>query len=130
MKNKIFIVILTGFVMGLLVVVFIFNWQQYHRSNRVEISFLDSRTALVFWTTDHKSIGYIKYGTKKSNLNQSEPQTSSLETEIHTVVLEKIPTEGIYVQFRSNKDHPLLLWHKTQHIVYDYQDTQNNAYHP
>lgn len=112
------IMILVSLVIGLLLSVFIFNYSENKKNNFLEITFVQPHQALIFWKTDHETVGYIKYGTKKSNITNKIEQTSSTPGEIHTVVVDGIPLEGVYITLHNESDSGFL-WKKPLFITFD-----------
>lgn len=112
------IMILVSLVIGLLLSVFIFNYSENKKNNFLEITFVQPHQALIFWKTDHETVGYIKYGTKKSNITNKIEQTSSTPGEIHTVVVDGIPLEGVYITLHNESDS-VFLWKKPIYITFD-----------
>ena len=131
-KYKFLLVMLTtfGLTAGIMVGLVFMSWQTNQTYQNIEVNFISPRQALIFWKTEKPTIGYVKYGEKKSKLKNKEYQTSSNATEIHTVIIEKIPTDGFYIQLHTEAESSFLLWRQTQLIKYDYQNTENNVYHP
>ncbi len=112
------IIILVSLIIGLLLSVFIFNYIENKKNNFLEITFVQPHQALIFWKTDHETIGYIKYGTKKNNITNKVEQTSSTPGEIHTVVVDGIPLEGTYITLHNESDS-VFLWKKPLFITFD-----------
>lgn len=105
-SKKIFFlaIILPSFLIGLVLAVVVFNRQQRKIDNHFEVTFIDSRQAIVFWKTEKETIGYVKYGKDKRNLSQIAKQTSDVPGNIHAVVLEDIPLEGFYLSLHTEND--------------------------
>jgi len=80
-----------------------------------DITYIDSKQAMVFWKTKKPSIGYVRSGTNKFRRSTIVPQTSSEANEIHAVLLENLPLEGVYISVHT-EDEP---WYQfaTVHLV-------------
>ncbi|GIK83823.1 MAG: hypothetical protein BroJett025_04450 [Patescibacteria group bacterium] len=112
------IIIIISLLIGLLLSILIFNYTENKKNNFLEITFIQPHQALIFWKTDHDTIGYIKTGTKKSNVTNRIEQTSSTPGEIHTVVVDGVPLEGIYITLHNESDSRFL-WKKPLFITFD-----------
>lgn len=119
LKQKIFILILVvAFIGGLVLSLFIFNQKQRSVENHFEVTFLDPHQAIVFWTTENETIGFVKYGKDASNLNQKAEQTSDTPGNIHAVLLTEIPIEGFYLSLHTQHDSPFL-WPEIRKVNFD-----------
>ncbi len=116
-RKQIYFLIIT-FLVGMLSSIFIFNFQQKDRNSNIEITFIDSHKAIVFWTTKDKTIGFVKYGLKEKSLERVIYQTSSDFGTVHAVVIDNIPIEGGYISLHNESDSKFL-FSKTQRIVFD-----------
>ena len=118
-KQYIFLlVIILAFVVGLILSVFIFNKQQRSFDNHFEVTFIDSHQAIVFWTSEKESIGFVKYGENKTNLSKLAEQTSDKASKTHAVLLSDIPLEGFYLSLHSKSDS-LFLFPEIRKINFD-----------
>lgn len=119
-NKKTFWILLTSIALliGLLLSVVVFNVVESKKNIHLEISFVQPHQAVVFWKTDHETTGYVKYGTKKNNRDTQVFQTSSTPGEIHAVVLDDIPLEGVYISLHNESDSPFL-WKKPIFISFD-----------
>jgi len=87
-----------------------------------EITFITPTQALIFWKSDRESLGYIKYGSSKGNIKNTELQTSSEKGLIHVVLLDNIPIEGLYIK-KYVEDENILIFHKAEKIKYIEKNT-------
>ncbi len=118
-KKLLFIVfLLVTFLIGIVVSVLIYNKQNIDINQNIEVTFIDSHQAIVFWKTQDKTVGYIEYGFTENNLDKKVYQTSSEKGTVHAVVIEEIPIEGVYISLHNESDSPFL-FKKTQRIVFD-----------
>lgn len=113
-----FIVLLISFFLGLVLALVIFNKQQRSFDNHFEVTFIDPRQAIVFWTTAKETIGFVKYGKDEANRSQVAEQTSSVPGTIHAVLLTDIPLEGFYLSLHTKDDSPFL-WPEIKKINFD-----------
>lgn len=118
-KQKILVAVCgCALLLGLGLSLVIFNVQERKKDKKMEITFIDPHQAVVFWKTDYKTIGTVKYGSTKNNLDMSASQTSSQPSEVHAVVLNDIPTEGLYISLHTQSDRWFLL-PETIQITFD-----------
>lgn len=110
-------IVLAAFLLGLVGSVIIVNHQLKDQNQHVEVTFVEPRTALVFWNTENETIGYVKFGTDSNNLDQTAYQTSSQPGQAHAVILENVPLEG-YKATLHNESDPPFLFSKTIDIVF------------
>lgn len=102
---KIIILVIIGIVVGLILSVAIYNYLERQKEVLYEITFTSPHQAVVFWKTDHPTIGYIKYGPNINDRSMKEYQTSSVESETHAVVLNDIPLEGLAISIHNETDN-------------------------
>lgn len=108
-KRVVFIVsILVAFIIGLTVAFFVYNHLESDRNTNIDITFIDSHQAIIFWTTEDKTVGFVRYGESKQSRNRTSYQTSSEPGNTHAVVVEEIPVEGIYISLHNESDSPFL----------------------
>jgi flagellar basal body-associated protein FliL len=112
------VVVFLALLSGLFIALLIFNKQQRQEDNRFEVTFLDPRQAIVFWTTTNETIGFVKYGSSENDLSQTAEQTSSVPGKIHAVLLTDIPTEGLYLSLHTD-DESRFLWPEVKKINFD-----------
>lgn len=112
------IVLIIAFLIGLLFAIVIFNKQQRSFDNHFEVTFIDPRQAIVFWTTPKDTIGFVKYGKSENDRSQVAEQTSSVAGTIHAVLLTDIPLEGFYLSLHTQDDSPFL-WPEIKKINFD-----------
>ncbi len=110
--------VVSTFVVGLVASIFLYNYQEKDRNATFEVTFLDPHQAIVFWTTEQKTIGFIKYGEEENTLDQEIYQTSSEPGTVHAVVVENIPLEGGYISLHNESESPFLFT-QVQRIVFD-----------
>jgi hypothetical protein len=91
-------------VLGLFISPILYNWQERQRDLMVEVSFVDPHQAVIFWKTPHESLGHIMYGQTAQNRPNQVTQTSSTPGFIHTVVIDAIPKEGLFVSLHTDQD--------------------------
>jgi hypothetical protein len=112
-----------AFIVGLVLVWFLFNKQLRAIERNVEVTFVSPHQAIVFWKTNKPSLGYVKSGQKKYPRKTNIYQTSSEASHIHTVFLEEIPTTGLYLSIHNENDSPFYL-PEIMHISYDPLDAE------
>lgn len=112
----VFLIICLG--IGMLISVFLYNKMEEKKENHLEVTFISPRQAIVFWKTDHETIGYVKYGPSKNNRHTTAYQTSSVPGETHAVVLDDVPLEGLFISIHNESDSPFL-WEKPLEIQFD-----------
>lgn len=110
--------LLTCLVIGLLISVVIYNKIEQQKETFLEVTFVTPRQAIVFWKTEHKAIGYVKYGANKKNLDMIAHQTSSVPGFTHAVILDTIPLEGLYISIHTESESPFL-WERPLEIQFD-----------
>lgn len=107
-KSKLFYILtflsLMGLFLGMMISLQIFNHKNRNRNQNFEISFVNPRQAVVFWTTTDKTLGYVKYGTSPKKRINKEYQTSNQPSTIHAVVLNDLPLENIYLSLHNDSD--------------------------
>jgi|GEM_PF-2876016 len=118
MPIVLFSLFLASLVIGLTGAVVIFNKKENLKENRLEVTFVDPHQALVFWTTEKPSQGYIRYGQSPKSLSQTATQTSSKPGTIHAVLLTEVPLGGVYFSLHTDLDSPVF-WPKINHLVFD-----------
>ncbi len=117
--------LITALIIGLVVSVFVFNRQQQAREMYEEITFIDPHQALIFWKTDYKAVGYVRYGKTKKKLDQTAYQTNSDPSLIHAVVIDEIPLEGIFITFHCENES-FFLWHKPVQVKFNQELHEQN----
>ena len=106
-----------AFVVGLGLSIYVFNLRQTVRYEVMEINFIDSHQAIIFWKTKEAEVGYAKYGKNPLALNNVAEQTSSKPSQIHTVVIDNIPLEGIHVSLHAQGESRFL-WAEAFEVKY------------
>ena len=117
-NKKQLILLFITFLIGIIVSIFIFNKQNENRNTNVDINFIDSRQAIIFWTTKNDTIGFVNYGVSETNRDMQAYQTSSVAGKVHAVIIENIPIEGVYISLHNESDSPFL-FSKSQRIFFD-----------
>lgn len=117
-KKLIILVSLFTFVGGLFLSVYIFNKEQRKIDDHFEVTFLDPHQAIVFWTSQKDTVGFVKYGAMENNLSMVEYQTSSVAGTAHAVVLNNIPSGGFYLSLHTESDSRFL-WPEVKRIEFD-----------
>lgn len=105
-------------LLGLLISVVIYNKMEENKENHLEVTFISPRQAIVFWKTEHETIGYVTYGPSKNDRPMTAYQTSSVPGVTHAVVLDDVPLEGLYISIHNESDSPFL-WEKPVEIQFD-----------
>ncbi|MFZ1721748.1 MAG: hypothetical protein WAU07_04535 [Microgenomates group bacterium] len=113
-----FLVVFFAFIIGLVFAFAVFNQRHHAKEINLEVTFVTPRQAVVFWKTDHPTIGFIKYGATKNNLDKISYQTSSESGEIHAVVLDDVPLEGLFISVHNESDSAFI-WPKVLPITFD-----------
>lgn len=70
----------------------------------MDITPLNARQAMVFWSTKDPAIGYVRMGAKPFWRPTKVLQTSSEANVIHAVLLEQLPLEGAYLSVHTEDD--------------------------
>lgn len=123
MKKIYIIAISLGLLIGLSIAFLYFNFLQNSAQKVVEVSFLSPRQAVIFWKSDTNSLGYVRFGTFKYVRNSTEYQTSSEPGNVHAVLLEEIPLEGLYISVHNESDD-FFHWPKIMKIQYQ-EESEN-----
>lgn len=120
MTPKIMVSIVLGlaFVVGLGISVWLFNYLENQKPDYFEVTFVEPRQAVVFWKSEKATLGYVRYGTNKLSLDKRADQTASTPSEIHAVVLEDLPLEGVYVSIHTESDS-IFRWRTPVFISFD-----------
>jgi len=114
--NRFHLLLMVALVVGLVSSIFVFNMLENNKDVKLEITFVTPREAIVFWTTDYETIGYVKYGNSKNY--QVAYQTSSQPGYTHAVLLEDIPLDGFFVSLHAENDS-FFRWPKKTKVVFD-----------
>lgn len=109
-------------LVGLAISVGIFNHQQ-DKLVKFDVTWLDSHQAIIFWKTPDPTTGYIKYGEQKFNLSQTVTQTTEQASELHVVVLENLPLEGVFVTLHRDQES-IFRRPKAINIKYEAQENE------
>lgn len=119
-KKIVLVSVIVGiaFIIGLVIAVVVFNLLERKKDNKFEVTFVTPRQAVVFWQTDTPSIGYVMYGDSQYNLTQKAEQTSSVPSTTHGVVIDDVPTNGLYLSVHTDADSRFY-WPETKQILFD-----------
>lgn len=91
-----------AFVVGIICTLWYQNEQARARFQNVEVTFLTPQQAIVFWKTPERlSVGFARFGTTSANRDQTVDQTSSEPSEVHAVMLEDVPPDGLYLSIHE-----------------------------
>lgn len=107
-----------GVFLGLLSILGVSSWQARHRYSAVEMTFISPQQGVLFWKTEEPGVGYVQLGASRHQRSQQLLQTSSDPSEVHAVMLEGIPPEGVYVSIHTQGDSKFIL-PKIYHIRYE-----------
>lgn len=102
---------------GLLAAVALYNFQARKRFSHVEVTFVAPQQAVIFWKTAAPSVGYVKYGATARSRGSRADQTSSEPSEVHAVMLDQLPPEGVYVSLHDNNEN-ILTFPEVRHIQF------------
>jgi hypothetical protein len=108
----------SALVLGLVLSVIVFNLFERRKDRDLEVTFVDPHQAVVFWRTDHATIGYVMYGEHKNRRVHRAEQTSSTPGSIHAVLINDVPLEGLYFTIHNESDSPLY-WPAVTQIHFD-----------
>ncbi|MCK9368621.1 hypothetical protein M0R04_01450 [Candidatus Dojkabacteria bacterium] len=97
-KKHLFLLIPVVLIISLVTYIVLINISARKLERYTEITFISPTQAIVFWKTEKNTLGYVKYGTSKLRLKETELQTSSTEGQVHVVFLDNIPSDGIYIK--------------------------------
>lgn len=117
-RTIILIAALCAFIIGLLVALLVFNSRHAAKDINLEVTFVSPREAVIFWKSEKPTIGYVRYGQSRYSLDKIAYQTSSTKSEIHAVVLDDVPLEGLYMSIHNESDS-WFLWPKVIPVVFD-----------
>ena len=112
-KNRTLIFIalcsLIGTVIGLMLALYFNTVQARARFENYEVTFVTPQQAIVFWKTKSPTLGYIKLGTNQAVRNTVLSQTSSVPSDIHAVLVEEIPPDGVYISLHDEGENGFIL---------------------
>jgi hypothetical protein len=91
-------------IIGLFLGWLIFNAKIRSIERHIEVTFVSPHQALVFWKSNSQSLGYIKSGEHKYWRRTKTYQTSSEPGDVHAVLLENVPIEGLYISVHNDND--------------------------
>lgn len=95
---------LMGLALGMALAWWVFNSRLQAVDRYVEVTFINPHQALVFWKSESSSLGFVKSGSLKYYRPDVTYQTSSEPGDIHAVLLEEIPPEGLYISVHNEAD--------------------------
>lgn len=124
MAKKIIITSVLGLLVGVfatLVYIRISSVNDLH----VDVTFMNERQAVVFWQSKKPGMGYLKFGPHFLWRPTRVDQTSSEADVIHTVLLEELPLEGVYISLHTTKQ-PLFTLPRVTHIQFTPEETNEN----
>lgn len=117
-KKQWIMITLVAFMIGLGTSLVLYNQHMRSVDQHVEITFIDPHQAVIFWTTAHDSIGFVRYGSTAKSRTQLAYQTSGTPGVIHAALLTDVPTGGLYYSLHTDADSPML-WPKIEHLIFD-----------
>lgn len=103
---------------GLVSAILLFNLQERQKETNFEVTFLTPSQAVVFWTTPTPSLGYVRYGSTKNNRPLRAEQTSSEPGLVHAVVINDVPSDGLFLTVHNSTDNRFY-WPKPIQIDFD-----------
>jgi hypothetical protein len=115
--------LLIALILGLFLAWLFFNSKLRSIERRLEITFISPHQALIFWKSDSQSLGYVRSGTSKYWRKTTSYQTSSEAGDIHAVLLEEIPAEGLYISIHNENDN-FFYFPEIIKIGYDYAKSE------
>lgn len=107
-----------AFLIGLASSLFIYSAMINRQEVFFEVTFVEPRQAIVFWKTERKTLGHVRYGTQAYRRNQVAQQSSSTPEQIHAVVLSDVPLDGVYLSLHDDSQR-FVLWPKVRFIKYE-----------
>ena len=107
-KKILFVISIIGLMLGLVVGIFVPE-RMGNAVVKIDITPLNARQAMVFWSTKKPAIGYVRMGAKSFWRPTKILQTSSEANVIHAVLLEELPLEGVYLSVHTESDP----WYQT-----------------
>lgn len=122
MKLFIGIMIASGLVWGLL---FSFPLTYFFgpQTEILDVTFINPRQALIFWQSDSPTVGYLKTGTNRFWRPTKVMQINEQADVIHTVMLDQLPLDGIYVSPHTEDQS---WWHRSPIQLIQYQEDTAN----
>lgn len=90
-----------AFLIGLALALLLVTTRARARLMNVEVTFLSPQQALVFWKTPTPSVGFARYGLSRSERSTTIAQTSDQPSDVHAVMIEDIPPDGVYVSLHD-----------------------------
>lgn len=101
--------ILIGIIaLSLISILFIYVYFVNRKHNEIyrynEVTFITPNQVLIFWKTEEDTLGYIKYGERKYRRDTIQTQTSTQPGEVHAVLIEEVPLDGIYISIHNDSD--------------------------
>lgn len=115
-----------GLVLGLLLsfpLIYFFGPQP----KILDVTFINPRQALVFWKSDAPSRGYLRIGNTKFWRPTKILQMSDQADVIHTVMLDQLPLDGLYVSPHTEDQS---WWQRSPVQLIKYQEVIDNTNNP
>lgn len=116
-KQMLVVLIFLAFLIGLVVSVVIFNMVERGKDQKVEITFTDPHQAVIFWKSEGSTLGYVQFKNSSGKKERVE-QTSSTPGEIHAVIVDDVPIDGLKLTIHNQSDS-LFYLPKSINIRYD-----------
>lgn len=110
-RHKYTIVLITSliaFCLGLVAALWLHTLQSRSRFDNFETTFITPQQVVIFWKTKKPTVGYIKYGAKANERSTIVKQTSSEPSEVHAVMLDQLPSEGVYISIHEEGEGALI----------------------
>lgn len=107
-----------GLLIGLSMALAIVSFEARSRVSALEITFLAPQQAIVFWKTPSPSVGFLRLEKSAQNRATLIKQTSSEANEVHAVMVETIPPEGLYFSLHEEGE-PFLMFPEIHLMKYE-----------
>jgi len=117
-KKHIYFVVPIVLVLVCLCLIIVANIKARALDKYSEITFVSPTQAIVFWSSEDTTLGFVKYGKSRFGKKEIALQTSSEKGLIHVAFLDNIPIEGVYIS-RHNESDSFLIFPEVKHIKYD-----------
>lgn len=122
-KLAIGLIIISGLILGLflsLPLTYLFGPQ----TKILDVTFINPRQALIFWQSDSPTVGYLKTGNNRFWRPTKVSQISEQADVIHTVLLDQLPLDGLYVSPHTEDQS---WWHRSPVQLIRYQEETEDA---
>lgn len=123
LKLVIGLIIASGLILGLflsLPLTYFFGPQ----SEILDVTFINPRQALIFWQSDSPTVGYLKTGNSRFWRPNKVIQISEQADVIHTVLLDQLPLDGLYVSPHTEDQS---WWQRSPVQLIRYQEETEDA---